>query len=45
MLLMREMQDRLNYDRERNNKVVNHVFEIKGELTVLSTRLALNDPS
>jgi hypothetical protein len=42
---MREMQDRLDYDSKRNNKIVNHVFEVKGELTVLSTRLALNDPS
>lgn len=44
-MVMREMQDRLDYNGERNNKIVNHVFEIKGELTVLSTRLALNDPS
>jgi hypothetical protein len=29
----------------RNNKIIKHVFEVKGELTVLSTRLALSDPS
>jgi len=39
------MRVKIAYDLERNNKIVNHVCEIKGELTVLSTRLALADPS